>query len=186
MVPPACKGPAPVRTGERAQVVDAGPKRDPELDRRVSVYAAVIRRLVEIDHTYGGADPGFRVVYVIDGAVPGAEDPNKDVGDLAPSERFDADLKDGLKKRLEDLPPLRFVADRDLVIRYQSSSDPLGRVINDGALITLGPIRSHEKRLEVGHNLWISGLAGLWQTYVLSRDNKVWGVSGTTGPSALS
>jgi hypothetical protein len=44
--------------------------------RKASVYAAVIRRLVTKDHTFGGEPPPFERVFVIDGAVEGAADPS--------------------------------------------------------------------------------------------------------------
>jgi hypothetical protein len=148
----------------------------------VSIYSSVIRQLVTEDHTFGGADPAFRVIYVIDGPVKGAEDTSQPVDEQDPEEPFDPEVKDGLRKELSDLPPLRFVQDRNSVI---AGRDP-GHVVRHGVLLTLGPITGGVRRVEVGNNLWLNGLAGQWLIYVLELRDQQWEVTGTSGPVALA
>jgi hypothetical protein len=183
----------PLGCGSEANAPDsAGPASQPEgtaatgLVRETLVYAAVIRQLVTKDHTFGGADPGFKVVYVMDGAVAGVGDVEGNVGESDPAEPFSDDVKAGLVRALEDLPPIEFVSERAAVIAGTNSNDPIGHVKNKGVLISLGPIEGTGTKVEVGNSLWISGLAGLWQTYVLKARDGVWKVSGTTGPVAIS
>jgi hypothetical protein len=154
-------------------------------DREAAIYAAAVRQLVTKDHTFGGGDPGFKIVYVVDGAVERAEDPTSA---SEPKKPFSHDLKDGVRflSSLAELPPVEFVAERDLVvIGTQSGSSP-GHVKNHGVLISLGPIEGEGDRVEVGTSLWINGLAGQWLTYVLTGDDDAWKVTGTTGPMAIS
>lgn len=153
-----------------------------DVQRTASIYAAVIRTLVTEDNTMGSADGEFRVVFVLDGAVPGAENPERQ-GE--PDEPFSSALKQELRAELADLPPLRFVADRSLVVRGESTASP-GTVVNGGVLITLGPVSGRAQRVTVGNSLWRNGLAGQWLTYVVAFRGGAWTVVGTTGPTAIS
>jgi hypothetical protein len=151
-------------------------------------------QLVTKDHGYGGSDPGFGVVYVINGVVEGAEVPGKSVEEQKPEKPFDRQLQRGLRKALKDLPPVKFVKGRSSVLpgkppsfgRYCSMQPASCRVINNGVLLTLGPIQGDTGRVEVGNSLWINLLHGRWGTYVLKRQGGGWEVTGTTGPEAVS
>jgi hypothetical protein len=156
------------------------------VERTVAIYASVIRQLVTKDHTFGRADPGFEVVYVLDGPVEDAEDSMKTVDQYTPKEPFSEEVKAGLQERLVDLPPVVFVQERSSVIAGDEGGSSPGHVIDNGVLLTLGPIVGDERRVEVGSNLWINGLAGLWATYVVERHTAAWRVTGTTGTTAIS
>lgn len=162
---------------------DSGPAQsETSTERKASIYATVIRRLATKDHTFGGGDPGFHIVFVVDGAVPGVVNPDG-TGTRNPKRPFSEELK--RKSELSDLPPLRFVHTRGAAIRGESSSSP-GQVISGGILITLGPIVGGPSRVQVGNSLWLSGLAGQWLTYVVTRRTGEWRIKGTTGPTAIS
>lgn len=163
-------------TGTAAPTDDAGTE--------VEVYAAVIRRLVTEDHTFGTGDPPFRRVYVVDGPIPDAGDPGA-VG--APSgaapEPFPSHVIAGIVEELDDLPPVTFVADADRVRRGRRG---MGGVRHDGVIITLGPLEPRDGRIHVSTSLWCGGLCGQWLTYVLAEDDGRWEITGTTGPQAMS
>jgi hypothetical protein len=150
-----------------------------EAERTVAIYASVIRQLVTKDHTFGGADPGFKAVYVIDGPVKGAGDPYTTVDALVSETPFGPDVKEGLRTALAELPPLTFVQDRRSVITA-------GHVINHGVLLTLGPILGAGPDVKVSNNLWIGNVGGQWLTYVLKKAGAGWKVMGTDGPVAIS
>lgn len=185
---------APLGCGSEANELDlASPGGQPEgtdsagqLPRETSVYAAVIRQLVTKDDTFGGADPGFKVVYVMDGVVRGAGDVDGNVDESDPAKPFSDDVKAGLRTALGDLPPIEFVSERSSVVVGTNSGKAPGHVKNEGVLISLGPIEGSGTKAEVGNSLWISGLAGQWQTYVLEARDGAWKVAGTTGPVAIS
>jgi hypothetical protein len=184
----------PLGCGSEAEELDsASPGNQPEgtdsagqLSRETSVYAAVIRQLVTKDHTFGGADPGFKVVYVMDGVVAGAGKVDGNVEESDPAQPFGDEVKAGLLSALEDLPPIEFVSQRSSVVVGTNSGTAPGSVKNSGVLISLGPIEGNGTKIEVGNSLWISGLAGQWLTYVLQARDGAWKVVGTTGPVAIS
>jgi hypothetical protein len=150
----------------------------------VEVYAAVIRRLVTEDHTFGrGASP-FRHVYVVNGPIPDAGDPGA-VGalfEVAP-EPFPPHVMAGIVEELDDLPPVTFVADAD---RVRRGGRGMGGVRHDGVVIALGPLEPRDERIHVSTSLWCGGLCGQWLTYVLAEDDGRWEITGTTGPQAMS
>jgi hypothetical protein len=156
-------------------------------DRAANIYGAVIRQLVTKDHTFG-RNPGFKVVYVLDGVVEDAEDPSKPVNAHDPRNPFSHDVKDGVRflSRLGHLPPIQFVPERDSVVVGTRSGSSPGHVKNGGVLISLGPIEGNATRVRVGNSLWINGLAGQWLTYVLEQRDGHWNVTGTTGRMAIS
>jgi hypothetical protein len=170
-----------------AGATDSGESAANSVSRSAVIYAAVVRQLVTKDHTFGGADPGFKIVYVLDGVVDDAADPSRAVSEHDPKEPFPHDVKDGVRflSKLADLPPVQFVALRRSVVAGASASSP-GKVKNGGVLISLGPIQPAAERVEVEASLWINGLAGTWLTYVLEQRAGTWKVTGTTGPMAIS
>lgn len=153
---------------------------DPRIERDAAIYAAVVRQLVEKDHTYGGADPRFEAVDILDGAVKASVTSIKGWS-RAPRHRFDDDLKFALEERLSGLPPLTFV------LRRNSGVMPV-RVPwkNRRALVTLGPIVGAEGRVEVSAHLAINSYPMIWLTYVVRERASGWKVVGTTGPMAIT
>jgi hypothetical protein len=184
---PGCGGGSDESQRPTPGAPDSGEPGAKSTDRSAAIYAAVVRQLVTKDHTFGGADPGFKVIYVLDGVVADAADPSKPANANDPKEPFSHDVKDGVRflSTLADLPPVEFVASRHSAVAGASASSP-GEVKNGGVLISLGPIDPDGKRVEVETSLWINGLAGQWLTYVLEQKNGSWAVTGTTGPMAIS
>jgi hypothetical protein len=104
-----------------------------------------------------------------------------------PQQPFGDQVKAGVRflTALSELPPLEFVAEWKAAVVGTASGRP-GEARDAGALITLGPIEGGGKRVEVGNSLWVNGLWGRWQTYVVAQRGGVWKVTGTTGPIAIS
>jgi hypothetical protein len=191
LIPPlfafGCGESGPQQSAPPAPVGTAGPAASQAaVERTVDIYASVIRQLVTKDHTFGRADPGFKIVYVLDGPLEGAEDSMKTTDQYTPKESFSEDVKGGLQEKLADLPPITFVRERSSVIEGDKGGSSTGHVINNGVLLTLGPIVGSERRVEVGSNLWIDGLAGLWISYVVQQTAGEWKLTGTTGTVAIS
>jgi hypothetical protein len=142
-----------------------------------AIYAALVRRLVVRDHTFGQADPGFSAIYVLDGPVPeGAGNPTE--SRVQPRRPFSEAVKAALGASVVDLAPVTFVRSR----REAFTDMGKGRV----ALVVLGPILGDRDRAEVGANLWIDSFPVIWLTYVVENRDDTWRVTGTTGPIAIA
>lgn len=178
----ACAGSSPEAAATRstpppavAQDAQAAPSRE------ALIYAAVIKRLVTKDHTFGARRSPFEVVYVVDGTVPGAGDPLED--HLTPRRPFRSGVIEGIREQLGDgIPPLRLVDDGRDALRRPFRS---GTVANDGVLVSLGPIERKNGRVHVPTTLSCGGKCGQWLTYVLSERNGRWVVT-RSGPVTIS
>jgi hypothetical protein len=127
----------------------------PQAGRASAVYGSVIRELVTAERIFARA----RVIYVMDGAIENAADPRRYRQE--PKRSFSEALKEEIATALSDVAPVRFVAEPE------STVDRDGEVRNEGILISLGPIRPHRKRVEVGCNAWMKGKDNRWLTYVV-------------------
>ena len=138
------------------------------------------------DLNLGSADPRFKVIYVLDGAVPGAADPGKAGTEAVPRQPFSEATKTAIESALTDLPPITYVHRRSAVVEGTDAGQSPGHVANGGVLVTLGRVEGAGKEVVVQSSLWISGLAGTWLTYVVALEQGVWRVTDTRGPVAIS
>ena len=182
LVVAACEDESPRERSDRNQEdVPAGAPQNDADPRSVEIYAAVIRRLVTKDHTFGGAPSPFEHVYVLDGPWHGAGHPNRS---LRPSdERFGSEIKEALKVELASLPPIDFIHDPDSV---RVGKRGMGGVKEDGVIVTVGPIVGRGHNVKVANSLWCGGLCGQWLTYRVKLKGGNWRIMGTVGPYAIS
>ena len=155
----------------------SAPARSQPPPRSAAIYASVVKQVVR-DHAR------VKVVYVLDGPVPGAADPMRTRQE--PTRRFSEAVKTDLKRLAPADPPIRFVRRRAMVVTGDHGGTAPGHVVNGGILVTLGPIRGHGTPVRVGVGSWRDGLDGRWETYVVEWRGGAWVVSGTTGPAAIS
>jgi hypothetical protein len=159
----------------------ARPRSDPGPSREAQVYAEVVRQLVTVDHTFGGGDPRFGTIFIVDRASPRVgEGVMPTEGQGAP---IDEETQRAIREALTELPPIRFVPRQEDVVGPVEDG---GVVEDNGAVVTLGTIPDDGDRLEVGAGMYIANLAGTWLTYVVERTAEGWEVTGTTGPIAVS
>jgi hypothetical protein len=146
--------------------------------RAAAIYIAVIRRLME-ERSASRSD----AVYVVHGGVPGAGHPRRDPFGPAPRP-FPQAVVAGIRLRLEDrLPPIWLVDDGRQALRRPGRP---GLVKNGGVLLSLGRIRQAGGEVQVPATLWCGGKCSQWQTYVVSRRNGGWVVTGNAGPVVVS
>jgi hypothetical protein len=153
--------------------------RDQVTARSVSIYEAVIRRLVTTGDSTFGHDPEFPVIYLLDRAKSEAANPQTAQSEESP---LSNEVKNGLRAALTDLP-IEFVSDEDAVIIPVEKG---GGVKNDGVVVTVGLIPEGQDAVEVQASLYAGPLAATWLTYVVKRSSQGWKVTGTTGPVAIS
>lgn len=178
----ACEDESPrERTDRNQEDVPAGAHQNDADSRSVEIYAAVIRRLVTKDHTFGGAPSPFDRVYILDGLRQGAGNPNKGLG--PPDKRFSGEIKKALKIELASLPPIEFISDPDSV---RVGENLMGGVKREGVIVTVGPILGGGHNVKVANSIWCGGLCGQWLTYRVKLKGGNWRIMGTVGPSAIS
>ena len=151
-------------------------------DRRsIEIYAAVFRRLVLRDHTFGGGKSPFDRVYILDGVVVNGASSRK-MWKIA--EPFSTGVRRGLLAEFRGLPPVTFISGaeaRRIGEKRLDASDGKLRVI-----LSVGRIEGDGSRVEVSNSLLCGGLCGQWMTYVLESADGRWRITGTTGPMAIS
>ncbi|GAC82074.1 hypothetical protein SAMN04488550_0050 [Gordonia malaquae] len=146
------------------------------------IYAAVVRQLVLIDHSFGSGPPTpFRQVYVLDSYASGSGD-MVIVTDGPP---LDADLKNAIANQPGDMPPVEFIARRE--DKGHVERQGLTAVDNDGVIVGLAPLAYQgEGTVHVGAGYWCGGDCGLAVTYVVDKVHGHWQVTGQTGPMSIA
>jgi hypothetical protein len=141
------------------------------------IYAAVIRRLVTKDLTRGTSPD----VYVVNGAVTGAARPRSENIMRSPDRSFPAEITDGLRHELADLPSVRLLADPRRLLEGPGGR----RMRDDDVIIVLGSIERKNRRALVPNGLWCNKCSQ-WLTYVLREVEGRWKITGTRGPHIMS
>lgn len=171
-VPTSTPGPAPTDT----------PAAPPGLtdDDRAAIYAAVVRQLYTVDHTFG-EPPNFPVVYLVWVTDDSAGDIG--AGDPAP-QVIPEHIRAEVVAALTDLPAeLVWVGSFQAVPR----EGEWGAVAGGGGAVTLGNINLQEDgTVQVPASLYVAPLVATGLTYVLEQVDGLWQVTGTTGPMWIS
>ena len=134
----------------------------PTIDE-VEVYAAVIRQVYTVDHTFG-EPPNFPNIYLLDTHVA------------------DEATADAIVAALADLPAQ---------FTWVTSADEAPRdahdIVIDGAVINFGPIQPQDDgTLHVDAGIYFAPLGAGGQTYVLENVDGVWTIIGDTGVRWMS
>ncbi len=133
---------------------------EPDPASTPAVYAAVIRMFVTGSDLVSPLGPVF-----------------VDDGDLTVAQQA------AVKRRLADLPPVEFVAERRSVL---VDVDECPSVKDDGVLITLGAIAGGSDRVTVHGDLFAACLGALTAVWILEREGDEWRVTGSEGPVGVS
>jgi hypothetical protein len=171
-------------TGPGQPTSEQAPGSDAATQRAAFIYAAVLEQAAK-DARPDRGGTRFRVIFVLDGAVAHAARPRIPAD---PKQPFTATLKDGVRflgARM-GLPRIEFIAVKESALRGPGAGRHAARVRNRGLLVSLGPIRTRERRAEIGVNLWVDVRAMRWLTYVAKKKRGRWEVVGTTGLMAIS
>lgn len=192
MVNPAF--PAPAVAQERVVVVPEMPTPTPvnpegavasvvlAEDTQAEIYAAVARQLYTVDHTFGNQPPNWPKLLLIANTDDGVGDPN--ITKL-PSVQLPEAVTAGVAERLSDLPAgITWINSQK-----EANMDPKsGQVENgEGAMITFGNIHMQENgTAHVSASLYFSSLGATGKTYILTQEDGVWKVTGSTGVEWIS
>jgi len=141
-------------------------------NEQAQIYAAVIRQVYTIDHTFGvGNSPNFPVIYLPQATDDISFDPDST---QSRSEVLSKSLRDTVISRLDDLPAeFIWITDKKEVILSDSS------VMGHGAIITLGNIYSQKDgSVKVNASIYIANLGGGGFYYVLEQIDNEWKITG--------
>jgi ABC-2 type transport system permease protein len=141
-----------------------------------AIYAAVVRRIYEIDHQLSSSPPDFSVIYLVNETDDKVGDP---VVPLEPSHRFTQEQKEKMQIALEDLQvEIRWVDKQsDEVFIDIDSGELIG-----GAVITLGnPHLYADGSILVSASLTVPGLGAVGKSHLVGLVGDDWVVVGDTG-----
>ncbi|AYJ47710.1 hypothetical protein [Rhodococcus sp. P1Y] len=146
------------------------------------IYAAVLRRLVLTDHTFGVGDPSpFKAVYVIDHRSSGISDSFFLAGGAAP---LDESIQSEIERQSEELPLIEFIDTRES--RIDPGGQGLTGVVNDGVVVGLSAISTRDDgAVEVGAGFWCGVDCGFGTTYLVENSDG-WHVTENIGPTSIS
>lgn len=140
---------------------------------RAAIYAAVVRQLYEVDHTFDAA-PQWETIYVVETTDDGVGDPEQPQREPV---AISTGVREQLAATLADLPArIEWLADREAVV------DSQGAVEGQGAVITLGNIHVQEGGTAmVAGSVYMGALGSGGRTYTLQQADGVWEITGDTG-----
>jgi ABC-2 type transport system permease protein len=159
----------------------AGSSSDPSWAQEdmAEIYAAVVRQLYTVDHTFG-EPPNFPTVYLVRITDDHIADPNVPQGDPA---ALPEAVQASIVARLADLPAEFKWVDSDAEV----ARDDTGTVAGRGAIVTLGNVHLNEDgQAMVSARLYFAMLGMGARTYLLERVEGAWQVVGDTGVQIMS
>jgi hypothetical protein len=150
-------------------------------DDQAAIYAAVVRQLYTVDHTFGDESPNFPIVYLQATDATGMFDPN----DPQPESHLPSEqVQSAVVTALDDLPA-EFIWIENLD-EVPLDSDT-GGVEGNGAIITLGRNDLQEDgSVHIVASLYFASLGGTGMTYIVEQINGIWKITGYTGERWIS
>jgi ABC-2 type transport system permease protein len=148
---------------------------------QVVIYAAVVRQLLTVDHTFEDGPPDFPDVYLVRSTDDSVGDPD---APQAEPRILPESVQSAIIAALDDLPTeFVWVDDADEVPHDEGT----GSVAGGGAIITLGNVHFQEDGSAlISAKLYFSMLGATGKTYVLEQVDGSWQVTGDTGGGWIS
>lgn len=150
---------------------------------QAEIYAALVRQMYTVDHTFGDSPPNWPEVYLISVTDDNIGDPNGPKGGQV---ELSAAIRDSVAERLSDLPIEKL---EWIEFQNQAPFDPSTGMVSGGkgVVMTFGNIHPHEDGgVRVAASLFFANLGAAGKTYVLEQVDGEWGVTGTTGVEWIS
>jgi len=151
----------------------------PEEDQ-AAIYAAVVRQLYTVDHTFGDEPPNWPIVYLLRATNDRAGDPRETDTN---SRLLAESLQEAIVAALDDLPAeFIWIDDRSEVI-----DETIIAVKGNGALITLGnTYLQGSGKVHVAASIYFSSLGAGGTTYIVEQVDGIWKITGKTGAQWIS
>lgn len=151
-----------------------------ETNDDAQIYAAAIRQIYNVDHSFG-EPPGWPLVYV----VTSTDDSVMFDVPADPSQKLPLELQEAISAQLANEPfELIWIDAFD-----DAPIDPAnGQIaVGEGIVITLGNIHPQDDgSILLPFFMTCGGLCGIGKTYVLNQIDDIWQISGSVGPEIMS
>ncbi len=147
----------------------------PDDQAKAAIYAAVVRQLYTVDHTFG-EPPNFPIIYLVEATDDSVGDPD------APQTKSNLllrSIQEAITASLDDLPAEFVWVGNFNEVPLDSNT---GAVEGNGAIITLGNAHFRQDGSAlVSASIYIANLAAGGLTYIVERIDGTWQVVGDTG-----
>lgn len=160
-------------------IVVTKPATSGDTAKEAEIYAAVIRRIVTRDNSFGDNPPDIPNLYIVYTTDDKAGDP---VGSSGDPVVLPAALRNSISGRLADLgSAILWVETRAEVPLTED-----GIVEGGGAIVEVGNIHDVNGQTQVAASIYFASLAASGRTYILEEKDGAWQVTGDTGAVWIS
>jgi hypothetical protein len=144
------------------------------------IYAAAIRQIYTVDHSFG-EPPGWPLVY----AVNSTDDAVMPDAPVAPSQDLAPELQAAIQAELVDQPFELIWIDSMDEAPIDSNNGQIAE--GESIIITLGNIHpQNDGTIQMPFFMTCGGLCGIGKIYILSQVDGAWRVTGSVGPEIMS
>jgi len=144
------------------------------------IYAAAIRQIYTVDHSFG-QPPGWPLVYVVNST----DDAVMSYAPAAPSQDLAPELLAAIQTELVDEPFELIWIDNVDEAPIDLSNGQVAE--GEGIIITLGNIHpQNDGTIQMSFFMTCGGLCGIGKIYIMSQVDGAWQVTGSVGPEIMS
>ncbi len=146
-------------------------------DVQAEIYAAVARQMFTVDHTFGDKDPGWASLYIVTATGDIAGDPNSPKSEPA---TLSAGAREGIARRLVDLPAtILWIDSREEAPLSKENGMVEG---GKGVVFTFGSIQpQNDGTVRISASLYFASMSAIGRTYILTKVDGAWTITGTVG-----
>jgi hypothetical protein len=146
------------------------------------VYAAIVLQMYSVDHTFGDKPPNWQKVYLVTQTDDGVGDPSAVQSEPVVLSK---DILSEITNQLTDFPAQILPVDSRDSVPMDEKNGAVDK--GQGVIFTLGNIHPAEDgTLHVSASLYFRSLGAAGKTYILTKVDGVWKITGTTGVEWIS
>lgn len=169
--------PAPLKVAEVINPAQTLPVED-----QAQIYAAIVRQMFTIDHTFGDQPENWKSIYIVIVTDDSIGDPSAEQGEPVVIPK---PVMGTVVDKVKDLAPSITLVDSRESVSIDSKNGSIDQ--GEGVIFTLGNIHLQDDgTVHVSAGLYFSSLGAAGRTYILNKVEGVWKISGTTGVEWIS
>jgi hypothetical protein len=185
LAPTATAVPTSTPVGSSVKTTPSSGEQAIDEEAQAEIYTTIARQLFTVDNTFGGKQPDWQVLYLITVT-------NDEVGDPNVPKKPAITLPEPVQSAVMNKLTTGFDQKVNVIWiekREQAKIEPKnGLVVNGrGAIITFGNIQPQKDgTVHVSASLFFSSVGATGKTYILTKVDGVWQITGTTGVERIS